>query len=141
MEEEKQALPPPLQKPAGYRRDEETFTFDYANNVYLESSAWDLKLIFGQLDQAEGAINVDQHTAITIPWPQAKVLIYFLKVHLLAYEIENGKIVVPKIALPPEPQPPSGELKDNPIALRLYEIIKSMWQKLVAESSPPPQSA
>jgi hypothetical protein len=38
--------------PLDYKRvpDEEFFE-GYANNVFLEASAWDLKLIFGKLDQ------------------------------------------------------------------------------------------
>jgi hypothetical protein len=47
----------------------------YANNVYYEASAWDLKLIFGQLDQQNGA-KIVQHTAITVPWPLVKLMIF-----------------------------------------------------------------
>jgi hypothetical protein len=112
-----------------FHRDDDVFSVEYANNVQLESSAWDLKLTFGQLNQSEGNVTVDQHTEITLPWPQAKVLSYFLRAHLLAYEFENGEIVVPKSAIPIEPTPPSGDLVDNPTAIRLYEFLTELRKK------------
>ena len=46
-----------------YQRDEE-FAYLYANNVRFESSAFDLKMIFGELDQSgKDGLTVIQHTA------------------------------------------------------------------------------
>ena len=51
----------------------------YANNVFFESSVWDIKMLFGTLDQSKDQqISIHQHTAISIPWLQAKVMAYFL---------------------------------------------------------------
>jgi hypothetical protein len=36
-----------------------------ANNIQLEWSQFDLKLIFGQLDQSAGKVRVEQHSAVT----------------------------------------------------------------------------
>src|SRR3990167_11504158 len=54
----------------------------YANNVQFEQSAFDLKLIFGELNQAGGKALVDQHSSMTIPWGQAKLLLYYLQVNI-----------------------------------------------------------
>lgn len=51
----------------------EEFTSLYANNVQFEWSQLDLKLIFGQLDQSRGKAQIEQHTAMTIPWMIAKL--------------------------------------------------------------------
>src|ERR1035438_3703331 len=84
------------------RTDE--FATLYANNVVLETSAWDLKLIFGQLDQSGHKARVEQHTAITIPWMQARVLSYMLQVYLAARVMDFGPIPVPSSVMPPSPQ-------------------------------------
>ena len=99
----------------------EDFRDKYSNNVQFEPSAWDLKLIFGQLDQSGGAeaTVVRQHTSMTITWVQAKILSYFLQVNLRAHEIDNGKIVVPTRVLPPDPTAlPLDEAEENAAAIR-----------------------
>jgi hypothetical protein len=88
---------------SGFERVEDFYT-DYANNVYLEGSVWDLKLIFGQLDQSSGSAITEQRAAITIPWRQAKILNYLLSIHIRAHELDTGlPIEIPKSAIPPEP--------------------------------------
>ena len=61
-------MPDPVVK-LDLRRDEE-FASLYANNVQLESSVWDLKIMFGQLDQAKGPNVINQHTAMTMSHTQ-----------------------------------------------------------------------
>lgn len=78
------------------------FVSRYANNVSLESTAWDLRLVFGQVDLAENTLL--QHTSMTIPWPQMKVLSYLIQVHLAGYEADNGRIPLPKEAVTPIPK-------------------------------------
>jgi hypothetical protein len=111
----------------------EEFASRYANHVWYELSEWDMKLIFGQVDQgagAGGARVVDQHTAITIPWMQAKLMIYFLQINLAIHEGLSGKVGIPKVLFPPEPDPPSGE-QDSPQARALYEFIMGMRQRFI----------
>ena len=88
--------------PSGFERIEDFYT-DYANNVYLEGSVWDLKLIFGQLDQSTNPVITEQRAAITIPWRQAKILNYLLNIHIRAHEMDNGRITIPQSIVPPEP--------------------------------------
>jgi hypothetical protein len=69
---------------------------EYANNTSLQPSVWDLKLFFGQWYQAmDGKSEVDWHSAVTIPWAQAKLLAHYLKVNVAVYEGINGKIKIP----------------------------------------------
>ena len=83
---------------SGIYRDE-AYDSLYANNIQFEPSLWDLKLIFGQLDQSDGT-KVAQHTAITIPWMQAKLLAYFLEVNLAVHETDYGYIRLPPTVIP-----------------------------------------
>jgi hypothetical protein len=94
MDEKLQIKPAPGQASLDFERDENFVTL-YANNITFEAAIWDLKMIFGQLDQRD-KIVVEQHTAITIPWLQAKLLIYLLQVNVSVFEAEHGKIQVPE---------------------------------------------
>jgi hypothetical protein len=92
------------------------FVAHYANYSHIESSIWDAKILFGQTDQAMGN-TVPINSAVTLPWPQLKVLSYFLSVHVLAYETDNGRIVIPQgIIPPPSPNATFKELYDKFIA-------------------------
>ena len=52
----------------------------YANNVRFEMTAWDLRMLFGQLmPSSEGKGQVDWHTDVTIPWAQAKLMHLYLR--------------------------------------------------------------
>jgi hypothetical protein len=100
----------------------EDFTSLYANNVHFESSVWDLKLLFGLLDQIKGAGNamIDQHTAINIPWVQAKLVAYFLTVNVMLHESENGKLEIPTRIIPIKLDPSDPALDDKGKSLTQY---------------------
>jgi hypothetical protein len=108
----------------------EDFESLYANQVNFESSVWDLKLIFGLLDQHKAAPFVEQHTAISIPWVQAKLGAYYLQIALAVYEAENGKIKIPVSVLPPLPPMPADA---TPRTQALYELIQNLHHKLVED--------
>lgn len=76
-------------------------TSEYANNTYFVRNIWDLKILFGEL----GIVGqeIDWHTAVTLPWPQAKLMAFYLQINILAHEQEQGPIKVPKNMLPPPP--------------------------------------
>jgi hypothetical protein len=97
----------------------------YSNHTHLESSGWDVKIIFGEIDQSIGPNTVVQHTAITMPWGQAKILAYFLQIHLAAHEVALGRVQIAPNIIPNIPEPGKEE-KDLPKAKQLYEI----WTKL-----------
>jgi len=79
----------------------EDFTSLYANNVQFESSVWDLKMIFGQLDQGKGVI--EQHTSMTLSWLHAKVAAYYLLINVLLQQSRTGAISIPSVVTPSRP--------------------------------------
>ena len=108
----------------------EDFSSAYANQVRFEASAWDLKIVFGQLDQSSGTAAVEWHTAITVPWVQAKIGVYTLQSHVAAYEGFYGKIPIPFDVVPPPPTKPSKEeIKQKPVAKALYETILKLYEQ------------
>lgn len=112
------------------------FDFDdvYANNSSFEISVWDLKIIFGQLDQSSGSAEVDWHTAVTMPWAAAKIACYYLRANIAIQEARIGPIRIPQEVLPPPPNSPSGDTKDNPTAIAVYEQLKKMHDELVEDN-------
>ncbi len=111
----------------------EEFYEAYANSIYYEASSWDLKLIFGQLDQSGGRIRVVQHSAITVPWTQAKLMVYWLKGQIEAHELANGKIHMPPSIIPP-PLPPFTEemKKSDPNAEAVYNIFNRLRDEFIS---------
>jgi hypothetical protein len=81
----------------------------YSNNVQFENSAWDMKLIFGQLDQSHDPAIVEQNIAVTMAWAQAKIAAYYMFINLAIHQGQNGPIQVPSAVIParPDPEDPS----------------------------------
>jgi hypothetical protein len=104
----------------------------YANNVHFELSVWDLKLIFGELEQHEGKEIINQRLAVTIPWLQAKILSLFLQLHVAFYEAWQGKINVPPQFRPRLP-PPEQEASIDPNARATTEAIRKKIEQLLAD--------
>ena len=105
----------PTQKPIDkvvFTRDED-FTSLYANNVQYEASVWDLKIVFGELDQSKGPSVVEQHTAVTLSWPEAKIAAYFMLLNVLGHQARNGFIQLPSSVIPPRPDPETVEANDK----------------------------
>jgi len=121
---------PPAQRPdltpPEFERDED-FVSLYANNIDYEISAWDLKLIFGQLDQAGNRNLVTQHTAMALSWLQVKIMIYTLQVQLAVYEAQYGKVVIPAAVLPPPPGRLPPEMENDPVAKASSERAREIY--------------
>ena len=136
MPENRPKTSAPVAPQSGQFRRSEEFISGYANNIQLEYSAFDLKLIFGLLDQRESSAGkppqIDQHTEINLSWLQAKLLIYFMELNLALYEQANGKIKIPAELLPPEipasPQPPF----DNPQGREMFELMRKIRADFIA---------
>lgn len=110
------------------------FVETYANNVYYESSVWDLKLIFGQLDQREGKVKIAQHTAITLPWMQAKLFSFWLRGQIEAHEMINGKIQLSASIIPGEMPPPTEEQKKSDAnADAIFVLFNRLRAELIAD--------
>lgn len=100
----------------------------YANNVKFEMSAWDLRILFGQLmSSTEGKGNVDWHTDVTLPWAQAKLMHLYLGMNLMLYERENGRISIPAAVLPAQiTTPPAGVDTSNPEAIEAFNLVQGL---------------
>lgn len=106
------------------------FTDRYANNINFESTAWDLRLTFGHIDQATNQLVVKQDFAVTIPWPQAKLALFYLRLHVETAEAELGvKIPIRKDLIPPEVLNLEGMQDTDPATIRL----RALWGKIRAE--------
>jgi hypothetical protein len=97
---------------AVFKREDE-FASLYANNVSYQPSVWDLKMLFGELDQSETPNLVRQHTAMTIPWLQVKLCAYYLLLHIIVNQTVNGNIGVPPAVLPPRPDPDDPAIEES----------------------------
>jgi hypothetical protein len=104
----------------GFTRDAD-FTALYANNVQFEASVWDLKLVFGELDQSKNPAVIEQHTSVSLPWQQAKLTAYFLIVNFMAYEARHGRTPFPDSIIPKRPDPSEPGLDDT--AKRVIEYL------------------
>ena len=107
----------------------EEMTTDYANNIMFEPSIWDLKLIFGEFSQRIN--SVDWHTSITVPWAQAKLMMYYLQANVAAYEINSGKIKVPDLVIPPEWPPLPSEQANDPKAVETVERLQRLREQFL----------
>ena len=99
------------------------FTTSYANNINFESTAWDMKLTFGHIDQGTGTLVIKQDCAITIPWPQAKLALFWLRVHVETAEATVGvKIPIRKDLIPPELPKLEPAQENDPEIIRFREL-------------------
>jgi hypothetical protein len=108
------------------------FISAYANYLTFEPTAWDFKMVFGQVEQVSGTDVVKQKMAVTIPWPQAKLALYYLRVHVEAAEMQIGKIAIRKDVVPPELPPLTPEQKADPDARKLHELVQRLRAQFIA---------
>jgi hypothetical protein len=120
------------------KRRAEDFSSHYANNIHLEPSGWDLKFLFGQLD-----LNLDptkelvlQHSAITLPWSQAKMLAYLLQVHIAMHESQMGRVTVPQglIFKVKGDMPPDFTQQFGDNAAALWEKLRANYDNFIEEN-------
>jgi hypothetical protein len=130
-------LPPPKLDsvvPAPDLKRDEGFTVKYANHTVTEPTPWDLKVTFGRVDASAGPNAVLQHTAMSLPWPTVKCLIYLLRVQMDAYETLNGHVPFPVGGLiPPQSSLPE-EFKKYPQAELVFAAMQKVWEEFVAEN-------
>jgi len=107
-------------------------TTDYANNTLFEPTIWDLKLIFGEFSQRSKSI--EYHTSITVPWAQAKLIMYYLQANVAVHESETGTIKIPKAVWPQEWVPPAEQAAKDPKNKQLYERLKKLRTELLEGS-------
>jgi hypothetical protein len=99
----------------------------YSNNVNYESTAWDMKLTFGHIERATAPVLVKNDCSVTIPWPQAKLALFWLRLHVEMAEAEiAGKIPIRKDLLPPELPEQTPEVLEEPNMQRFREVYERL---------------
>ena len=100
----------------------EGFQYIYANSIVFEPSAWDLKVIFGQLDQSVDPAATKQTVSVTISWQQAKLALFWLKVQVQAMEDQlKTKIPIREDIHPAELPALTAEQKKTPEARKFHD--------------------
>lgn len=105
----------------------------YANIVNFGATAWDVRLLFGQVIKRGEQEEFEPRVAVTIPWLQAKVMSAYLQLNIFAYEKMSGKIDVPPNLLPSLPQP-SPEITD-PNFKAMTELLQKKLEQILATMS------
>ena len=105
----------------------------YANQALYEASAWDLKIIFGILDQSTGVARMKKTFAVNIPWTQVKLAIFYLRLQLAVEEAQDGKIQIRPGLIPPDAPPLTEEQAAEPMAKELYEVYKRLREEFLRE--------
>jgi len=109
------------------------FTTRYANNIYFESTAWDMKLTFGHVEQATDPVVITHDFAVTIPWPQVKLALFWLRLHVELAESEIGvKIPIRKDLIPAELTELEPQQEDDPALIRFREIYDKLRIEFLA---------
>jgi hypothetical protein len=124
---------PQTPSPLDFKRDDD-FVSLYANNVRFEPNVWDLKMVFGELDQSTGTTIVDQHTAISVSWRQAKLLAYYVGVNLIIHEADNGPVYLPPSVIPAPFDP--ALVADTPRLVPVWELLAAMHKRFFPEYYP-----
>lgn len=113
----------------------EDFTELYANHVGLEGSLWDLKLVFGQTSQNISPNAVVQHTAVTLPWAQVKVLLYALTLAMIDQEAGNGRIRLKKGLIAEFPQQmPKAIREAGEVSEETWKALRKVYDQLIADN-------
>jgi len=89
-------------------------------------------MVFGELEIRDGVAVVQQHTAMSVTWLQAKLMHYYMSLQLAVFEMTHGKVAVSEGILPPEPTPPTGDLENDPMAKQVYEHIKKAREQFMS---------
>lgn len=110
-------------------RKRDDFLEIYANNVQFYSSAWDLRMTVGHVDPSIGPNTVVQEATITIPWPQAKVMLFFLASHVAGQEAERGHIPVPKDVIPELPKSSPPGVTEN-----IWTAVRKVYEEFVSQN-------
>ena len=106
------------------QREKNEIDADYANNTAFEPTIWDLKLVFGEY--SERSKSIEYHTSITVPWAQAKLMMYYLQVNITAHELAFGKVPIPQPVIPPEFTPPTPEQAKDLKSQEIFEAIQKL---------------
>lgn len=97
------STPPAPAPPASRTVRDADFRSVYANNVQVETSSLDIRLVFGQFDQQLGPSGILQKASVTVSWQEAKALANLILSNLAFYEAMNGRVRMPRGMTPTPP--------------------------------------
>ena len=103
----------------------------YANSTTTEITAWDLKILFGQIEQHTGKFVTDWHTAVTMPWMQAKILDYYLQAQIAWYEKSYMPITIPAGSVPAIPEVPEDT---TPMIAEYLQFVREIHNRIFGNS-------
>jgi len=116
-------MPDEAPKPATLFQQSADFASSYANNVFFSTSIFDIKMIFGDIIQYPNVqAFVEQHTAVTLSWREAKIAALFLAMNVTMHENQFGTLDIPDGILPPGFQRSAAEGK-LPL-MKLMELVE-----------------
>ena len=109
------------------------FVSYYANNFLVDTTAWDLSMTFGEFEKLpDGTQASTQRLSVTVPVGLAKLMVFWLRVQILAYEVRLGKRVTLRAdvipAVPPLVPP---ELQSDPVTVKMYDEFERLRQDLL----------
>jgi hypothetical protein len=128
----KEGMPPEITKLIGAfinKLTHDTKHIAYANNVRYEANIWDLRIIFGHLQED----HIDWHTTITVPWAQVKLMTYYLRVNAAFHERGNDPVRIPVTMKPDPPAPPTEDQLNDPSYMELFEAHRKIYTDTFGE--------
>jgi hypothetical protein len=78
---------------------------------------------------SSGKPIIRQHLAVTLPWAQAKLALFWLRWQIEVMEAQSGKISIRPDLLPQEPPDPG---KDDPAAKMFYDLYRRLRAEFIA---------
>src|SRR5947209_3435932 len=108
----------------------EDFVSVYANSVFTDATAWDIKLTFGQFDEIDGVSATKQQVSVTMPFGAAKVMMYWIEASLIAHEVEIGRPIGIRQNARPKPLPPlTTEEQKDPNLVKYRKAMDEMLER------------
>ncbi|MFZ3211448.1 MAG: hypothetical protein WA188_08020 [Terriglobales bacterium] len=101
MQEENKAEVPQVSVSLGPPVQSADFRSFYANNVFFEVTAFDLKMTLGEVMSMSKTPHVEQRGAITMAWLEAKIAAIYFLANVMIHELAYGVIPIPSVILPP----------------------------------------
>lgn len=124
-EPQKPALPPPTV------RQSKDFISRYASSTIFDNNFWNARIVFGELMSEDGKPVIEQHTVVSMPWTQAKMLAAYLFMNIFGHEQRNGVVEMPETLLPDIPEARPG-IPEDQLALaqmRVKQLRAMMGEK------------
>ena len=114
------------------RREDDFFKY-YANSVTAESTAWDLKLVFGQFDSVDNQQFNSQKLSVTMSFGLARLMVFWIESQIIAHEIETGtKVRLRDNVLPPALPPLPPEMQNDRQLVKLHDEVAKLRASLIA---------